>query len=410
MRIRWPVLGTALGLLNLTARLAAQTLPAPALPTPHPAEVDEAPARRGPWDYAVGAGIGWDGNIDFLVPNGPSGVAVVPHAGLARVFRGPHSELRATAAGRWTGHPGQEDLDRYNADFSLDGSYRRSPATRWRASASYRFGDSDSSRILVEQGVSLPVVKMRSLAAALGLSRRVSARTSLRIDGRIYRTAFDSPVLIDGESARGTVGLERQLDARSTAAAEYSMEHVGSEQRGSSYLTHFGSLQWTRVLSLRSAFLLEGGASYTPDAGRAGLERKESFFGGASFTRQVKRSSLRLFLRREVTPAFGSGASRVGLRAGMGAVIPMGRAWEVRIDASHVRPGTTEAADPSSASSDAFAALGRRVGRRLEVSGEARYRRRGAFSTLPVIEAFRAGLFLTLLTPSGRAIGPAPGF
>jgi hypothetical protein len=317
--------------------------------------------------------------------------------------------LRAAAAGRWTGYPDHKQLLHYNASFGADGSYRPSGSTNWWANAFYGFGYSDSSRILLEQGVSLPVVKTRSLAAELGLSKRVGTQTSVRIDGRFYHTDFESQGLMNGTSVRGTSGLEHHLDDRSTAAIEYALEYV-SNQADKPYLTHFGSLQWTRVLSVRSALLLEGGGSYTPDAARAGLQRKGSFFGGASFTRQVKRSSLTLFVRREVTPAFGIGVSRLELRAGLAAIIPMGRVWSLRMVAFHVQPEARLSVDRVYGSSDdAFAGLDHRLGRHLEVSGEARYRRRGATSAIPMIEEFRAGLFLTLLTPSGRAIGLGPG-
>jgi hypothetical protein len=395
-----------LGLLALPAMLLAQTLPVPSL-RPEPVE---APARPRPWEYAVGAGLGWDGNMHFLVPDGPSALAVVPRGGLARIFSGPRSSLRATAAGSWTGYPGQDEQRRYYVDLGLTGSYVRSPSTSWRASASYELGTSDSSRILLEQGVSLPVVRTRSFAGALGLTRKMGGRGSLRIDGRFYRTTFDSPALIDGSSLRGTLGVERPLGSRGTATVEYSAEHVRPDEPGRSHLTHFGSLQWTRILSQRSAILLEGGASYTPGAARAGLDRKESFFGGASFTRQVRRSSLTLFVRREVTPAFGTGASRLELRTGLRASVPMGREWELRVLASHVQPeGSGKGPGAQAASDDASAALGRRLGRRLEVSGEARYRRRGAMGAMPAVQTFQAVLFLTLLTPSGRALAPAPG-
>jgi hypothetical protein len=315
--------------------------------------------------------------------------------------------LRALAAGHWTGYRGHRELRRYFAHLSLDGSYRSSPSTSWRANASYELGDSVSSRILLDQGVSLPRVSMRSLTGALGLSRTVGAQTSLRIDGRYYRTEFDSPGLSSGDSVRGTVGLQRQLDYRSTAAVEYSVEDVLLDQAGRAYLTHFASLQWTRVLSLRSAILLEAGGSYTPDPARAGLERKESFFGGASFARRVARSNITLFVRREVSPAFGLGISRLELRAGLSATIPVGRAWELKVAASHVHPENPHAAGRLFASTDdAFAAVAWRLGRSLEVSAEAGYRRRGATSTFPRIEAFQGGLFLTLLTPSGGTIAP----
>jgi hypothetical protein len=430
VRVGLRLLGAAIGLFVLATGLTAQTLPVPVLPSENAPEPEPtlpsnlrpegppplaeavaaaAPAAPRPWDLALGVGGGWDSNIDFLVPNGPSGAAVFPRGGLARLFSGSHGLLRATATGRWTGYPDQK-LSRYYGDFGLEGDYHSSLSTSWRANASYGIGYTDSSRILVEQGVSLPVVKTRSIMGGLGLSRKMGPRTSLQIDGRFYRTEFDSPGLINGQSVRGTVGLDHQLSSRSTAAMVYALEYTRSDRAALYYTTHFGSLRWTRVLSPRSALLLEGGASYTPDAARAGLLQKGSFFGGATFTREVKGSSLTLFVRREVAPAFGIGVSRLELRGGVSATIPMGRAWDFRMVASHVQPQTARLVPGEyGLSDDAFVALDRRLGRGLQLSGETRYRRRGALGTIPMIESFQAGLFLTLFTPSGRALASAPG-
>jgi hypothetical protein len=419
-----------MGPLILVTTLAAQTLPMPILP-PEPAPVPEptpaptvpepgppplgeeletgAPRPARPWEYELGVGGGWDSNIDFLIPNGPGSVAVFPQGGLARVFSGPRGQFRATVAGRWTSYS-DRNLNRYYGDFGLDGDYRSSPSTHWRVNAAYDIGYSDSARILVEQGVLLPVVKTRSFTGVLGLSEKMGPQTSLEVEGRFYRTEFDSPGLINGESARGNVGLVRQLSNRSTAAIEYSFEYTRADQAGRSYATHFGSLRWTRVLSPRSALLLEGGAGYTPQAALAGLQRKETFFGGATFSRMVKGSSLTLFVRREVAPAFGIGVSRLEVRAGVSATVPMGRAWDLRLAASHVQPDTSPAAQVDALADDAFVALDRRLGRRLQLSGAARYRRRGALGTIPMIEAVQAGLYLTLLSPAWRAIALAPGF
>jgi hypothetical protein len=39
------------------------------------------------------------------------------------------------------------------------------------------------------------------------------------------------------------------------------------------------------------------------------MERRQSFYGGASYSREVGLSSVVLFARREVVPAFGLGVS-----------------------------------------------------------------------------------------------------
>jgi hypothetical protein len=373
-------------------------------PTPAVASAEApAPTRSRPWDFAFGAGAGWDDNIDFLVPDGPSAAALVPRAALARTLEWPRGRVRALASGLWRHYPDQADLRRHQADVVLDARYRSSEGTTWRASASGGLGDTVSSRILAAQGVALPRVRTRSLTGAVGLSTRLGARTSLRVDGRYYRTDFDSAGLVDGDSARASLGLERRVRSRSTAALEYSVEDVFSDQTGRSYLTHFGSVQWVRVLSRRGALLLEAGASYTPQAARVGLERKESFFGGGSFTRQAGRSSLVMFVRREVTPAFGLAVSRLEVRAGLGAALPVGRASRLRLLAAYVRPDRLPARDPvHAASADISVALSRRIGRSAEVSAEGRYRGAGASSALAATRAYQAGVFVTVFSPGGR--------
>jgi len=422
---RW-LLSASLGVLVPPASLVAQTLPVPRLPpapepTPspdppptlaaaaQPAEVP-APERPRPWEYSTGIGVRWDSNLDFLVPDGPSGLAVVPRGSLARVFWSPRGQVRTQAAGRFVGYADQNLRSRGYLDLGLDGGYRSSPSTTWRGSATYALGHSDSSQPLVDQGVLVPLVKTRTFTGSLGMSRQIGPRTSLRLDGRVYRIGFDSPDLVDGESLRGTVGLDLQLGSRNTVGIVYSLEDVLAGAVIGSYFMHFGSLQWTRVLSPRTAVLIEAGAGYTPDAVRANLDREQSFFGGASLTRQVRRASLIAFVRREVVPAFGVGASRLEVRAGLSATAPLGRDWRLRMASTHVRPDSPAASPRAYASADeASVALVRRLGMRLELSGDVLYRRRGATQSLPAIESFQAGLFLTLLSPSVRASEPEPG-
>lgn len=416
MRWWWRLAGAMLALIVVgAADVRAQTLPLPTLPAetpPSPAPGQNpaagppvnpllAPQRR--WEYATGVGVRWDRNISFLVPDGPSALALVPHASVARVFAGPRGQLKLGAGGRWIGYAEQENQRRGYVDFVLDGQHRASPHTTWRALASYSLGHSDTSQPLLDQGVLLPLVKMRTFTGALGVSRQVGTRTSLLLDGRYYRAEFDSPALFDGDSVRGTFALEHRLSARNTTAIVYALEDVLADPVGKAYLTHFGSLQWTRVLSPRTAVLVEGGASYTPDAARARLEQERTFFGGATLVRQVGRSSVTAFVRREVTPAFGSGASRLDLRGGLSVAVPMGRDWELRSSAAHIASSSpTDALRAYPSGDDATLRLIRRVGARIEISADGWYRRRAATLVLPSTESFQAGLFIALTSPRPR--------
>jgi hypothetical protein len=385
-------------LLLVAASAGAQTLPVPLLP-PAP----EAPVHPRGWEYAIGAGFGYDTNIDFLKPDGPSGFAFTPRAQINRALWSSRGRFDIIANGRWTGYPEETDLNRYYTEAGFVADYKLDDTTTLKADATYQYGYTDGAAVVLQQGVPLPLVKSQGFVSKLDLSRRVGTRTTLRVQGRYYVTHFDSPTLIDGESVRGALAFERQLSPRTTGALVYALEDfLGTNVGVESYVTHFGSFQWTRTLTQRSALLLEAGASYTPKAETVGLERKQAFFGGASYTLQSGLSHVAVFVRREVAPAFGLGVTYLETRVGARVDVPIGKEWIVRSGIALSRPDAPK--DPAqpviySPYVDSFAAVARSLGRYLEVSGESRYRRRGDTTATPTTSAFQVGVFVTLGPP-----------
>ena len=410
--VLWRV--AALAWLTLAAGTAsAQTLPVAPLPEPSPEPEAGAPAtagslavaaplRRRAWDYDLAAGGTYDSNVDF-VQGGDSLYAIEPRASLTRLIWGPRGEMRLRGSGRWIHYPEDPDRSRGYGDFSLEGTYKASPRTTLNLNASFELGYTDSSATLRDQGLALPLDQTRTVTAGLGVKRRLGERTTLRLGARGLLTEFDAPELIDGTSVRGTVALEQAFGARSTGALVYSFEEVLADDGGDAYNTHYASLQWTRVVSRHSALLLEGGVGYTPDPERAGLARKESFFGGASLTRELGRASLLAYVRHEVTPAFGTGDSRPQLRSGLQADVPLSRHFTFRVSGTYVAAEEADDASGFPASLDASGALGWRVARAFEVTAESGYRRRGAFGGSPSVDAWTAGLFLQIARPTARS-------
>ncbi len=417
-------IGAVVGPLILASGLSAQTAPVPTLPLPPQAPpgtgatpktpatgagvTDTAPPAQ--WDYGLGVGVAYDSNIDFRMPDGPSSWALTPRGNVARLFRSPQGQLRLGGTANWIGYQSEDALSRYNADFGLDGSYRSSVNTTWTVGASYQLGYSDRSQVLGEQGVMLPLVKTQTSAARLAVVRAVGVQTAVRLQGRFFRTEFNEEDietfgLSNGQSVRGTAGLERRFASRNTAAVEYSLE--AAEREGAqAYLTHFGSLQWNYFVTPRSGLLLEAGASYTPESVEAGLERREYFYGGASFTRQVGVSTVSLIARREVLPAFGLGVSRAQNRFGLSARIPIRHVWSLLLSGAYRMADIPEGApDDYGNRNEATVALTRRLGQHFEVSGEGRYRRRGATDVSPEIDQFLAGVFISLVGPSSTSGG-----
>ncbi len=410
------------------ALAAAQTQPLPQLPPdeeeaakaeqappPLPPSPDRTtqPATTGdrprPWTYGLGVGAIYESNIDFLTATGPSGLAVAPRGNVGRSFWNPKAQLRFNLDGRWRGYAQHSSLNRYYATGTVSASYRSSPVLSWSAAAYFGSGHTDGVRLLAEQGVQLPLAKTRSVGASLGGNRKFGTATSLRAGISVNRTSFDDKQpagapLFDGQSLRGTFGLDRRLGPRNSGSLEYSVERnlsFGSAAAGNTghYLTHFASMSWNHVLSPRSGLLLDAGASLTPNPGQAGLQRKAGFYGGASFNRKVKRSNVALFARREVTPAFGYGVSRLDDRVGLSVDMPLARAWALRANVLHVEPHASSGSFLDARSDDAALGLSRRLGRRLEASAEGAYRRYGATSQAAARASYTVGAYLTLLNP-----------
>ena len=409
----------ALGLcvLALATSLPAQTLPVPALPPVEKPPGIEAPATETgtgpakdatpvapqPWEYELAVGALYSSNVYYVQPDGSGSTAVLPSADVTRILASSRGELRVSASGSWTGYPAQAVESRFYFGGGLRGDYRLSPGTSVDGEFRYDVGYSDSTPILIEQGVALPLVKTQSLTGELGLTGRLGPRTSVRAGGRVLRATFDAPGFVDGNSFRGSLTLDRNVGARDTLGVMYALERSTGEPVVEPYLTHYGSLQWTHTLSNRSAMLLEGGASYTPDASGVGLERTTGFHGGLTFARKVGRSNVMVFLRREVAPAFGFGVSRLESRAGLNVDVPMGRRWNLRAEAVGTRPDPLkeEQADASHApSGDVSAAIGRRLGQRVLLTAEGRYRLRGEVASLPSVSDVQAVLRLTFGPPA----------
>jgi hypothetical protein len=391
----------------------AQTLPVPRLPLesgPESAEpaggslpvgggastsnpIATADEQR-PWEYGLSVGVVRSRNIDLLVPDDTAHTGILPRLDLARILSGPRGQLRISADASWVGYRSEFVRDRFYGSGAMRGGYQVSSTATVEGFFEYGMGYSDTAATLIAQGVPLPLVETRSLRGELGIRQRLGSLTSLLGSGRVYSTSFDGPGLVDGKSLRLTMGAERAVAARASLALVYSAEVIRSDSQPDPYLTHFGSLQWSHLLSERTGLLLEAGASYTPDASRADLQNGESFYGGLTVARRLGRSRVTAYIRREVAPAFGLGVSRLETRVGVRADVPAGRRWSLRGGGDYVHPAVPEDAGFASASSaDIVGGVTRRIGRLSALSAEVRYRRRGDIARAGPVSAIEAGIF-----------------
>ncbi len=414
-----------LGLILTATRFAdAQTLPVPTLPPaePTPAEPtpvaspphtkgtpekppiqmeQTAPASQPAWDCSVGVSAGYDTNVLF-VPNGPADGILRPRAECARFFRGARGDLRLHGSADGLFYASEDNPVPGAAELGLSGRHELTPNTSLTGEVYGGLGRTETNDLLTEQGVLFPAGRVRFLQATGTVRSQLGTRTSLAVTGTARADAFEAPQLVDSQSLRGSLSLDRQLSEKATLSTEYAAEWM---RVGADYLTQFASLKYDRRITTHAGLLLEGGVSHTGQAPDAGLSSTWNFFGGAAAARTLGRSNLLLYLRQEVLPAFGIGGLRLTTRVGVRAAVPLGQRWGLSLDASQSVPHAGSADEPQKASStDAEGILRRSVGRWFLVGAEARYRRRGPEGTLSAVDSFAGSISFTFRSTGTGAL------
>jgi hypothetical protein len=390
-----------------TGRLQAQTLPLPDIPPPPPTvPVAEQPAweqtRR--WEYAIGLGAGYDSN-PASTPQGVGDALATPLAALVRVLPGTKGQLRIRGSGLGFLYAEQRDWSRVDADLSAEGTRALSGRATWNIDFSAAIKHTDNNPVLDQQGVALGLSRTHMLQGSTDVAWETGRQSTVRAGGRVFYADFVDPLLVDSKSARVFLSLGRRVSQRSTLYARYDFE---TSWLGTVYNGHFGSLQLNRVLSGRSAVLLEGGASYSDVLAMSGLARTWNPYGGASFSWRAGSSSVVAYARSEVVPAFGVGGVWQVYRFGLQMSVPLGRAW-LDIDGSHADRRASGSAPEGNAPGEesvdeASLVLRKRVGRRSVVALQARYRHLDHGPAAPSVDSVRAALVLVLSSPAAGGI------
>ncbi len=416
----------ALGLAAVCATASAQTQPLPTLPSAGressqapeglPPDSDAVPegSRPSSSDYSLGVGAGWESNVGEQASAGPSDWAGGLRGRLERDVRRPRREIRLTAGGQGYFYAEQTAFNRLDGNVGMEGDFRFSPRTGGLLAFGFDYGHSDTSRILIDQGILLPLTRTIGYTADAGLQHQVSTNVVLRGGARALRVDFpDSGAFRDSTSLRLSAGASRRLGQHDSLSLDLSAERADGAQTGvpdrsTAFWTQYGSVQWAHVLSLHTAFLLEAGTSYTNLAMESGLGRSWSFFGGASLNHRVRSTTLTAYYRREVLPTFGLGGLRLANRVGLNANAPVGASFSIGVGGNYVRDSQSSQSliDPQSMI-DASLTLSNRLASQLTLSLESRYRRQLAAAGIPALDDFRVGLFLSFVPPSSaRPSGP----
>lgn len=382
----------------------------PAAGAAAPATTASGPARQASWDYSLGLALGWESNAGLMqLSDAPSDYAAQLRGNLARSVRTVRSTFNFAANAVAFTYLEQKDYNRLDGSLALDASRRFSAATTGSLGLSAGYFHTDSSPILGEQGVLLPLASTVNYTGNLAVNHQLSPRTSLGLSLRGYRVVFPDSEFDAGGSVRFGAEAARRPNPRDTLALSYGLERasvLGGVEPGTSsgaFWTHYGSGRWERVLSPRTAFGVDVGASYTQDAASSTLSQPWNFFGGVGLNRQINRSSLTAFYRREVLPAFGLGGLRLTDRLGLELTTPLGRNWSTALGGSYARTAGNEPLEDAIRYLDAHASIGRGLSRRLRLSLDGRYLYQSQAGETPAIDNYRVGLVLSF-GPGGHGL------
>jgi hypothetical protein len=396
---------------------AAQTLPIPR-PQPRPegetageaAEPTLETAARA-WDYSAGLGVGYAGNVNLSAGDGPGDFAGVLEASASRTLRSPKGQLRLSARGFGYRYAEQTADSAMNGSISIDGSQRLSQRATASATLNASLDQTQNTSILIDQGVLLAPQRTFFLTGDASATFRSSPANSWRAAVQGNRVDFpDSATLGASGSVRVTGGLDRTLGARDTLSLDLSGGRSSQPvtQGGplaGVYWTEYGSVRWARRQSPWTTFYVEGGASFASEGVEAGLQSRWNFFGGVSVSRQVKRSSLSAFYRREVVPFFGVGGLRLTDRVALNARVPIGERWAIDLGGVYVRAAPPDEAGDRQSAADANATVSRRLAGRLWLSATGRYLHRSAIGTISALDDVRGALSLVLVPPGSTPPG-----
>jgi hypothetical protein len=386
--------------------LPPQPLPAPSPPAtqppgalPLPAPVP-APSPPAPWDFELGMGGVWESNVEFVADRTEDWL-FVPRLHLSRLLWRPRAETRIAVDSAGFVYQEQKNLNRVDAAVGLEGTYELSRHVKWLIGGSYTYGHADTSSVLGEQGVLLPLTRADTITGSTGLAWQTGVRTTFSLGARYYGVQFEDPAYVDGQSLRASADLSRRMGPRDSLALVYAFERTDDQVKRD---THYGSLQYTTTIGRASGLLLEGGLSYTRDATDVELQDPWNYFGGVSVNHSLGRSNLAAFYRYEVLPAFGLGGVRAGHRVGLNATLPFGRFVELGLQGGYFDEKARGEVQPYR-STDAGATLGFRLAPVVLLSLQGDYRRQRTTGSSPSdVEDVRAGVFLSIVSRS-RASG-----
>jgi hypothetical protein len=334
-------------LLLLPAVLAHAQAPRPSpSPTPSPSPSPTPPGREeqpgGPgrddkspdvvgaerptstFLFSLGLHGGYESNIEFFVPDGPSDAWGALRASLSHTKRSQRGHFSLSLDGAGTRYQDNRSFDRIDGSGSIAASRQLSERSTLSFTGGASYLPTELSRTLITAGLVLPRDSTLGITGGLGLDVRSGERGTIGINLLYDRIDFESPDLLDTQSANATFRLIRKLSTRSDLSFTYGFLRTYVEE--SRFDNHWAALGWTRQFHRRLSLSLASGAGYSREPlDTGGVAQSWHYYGTAGLDGKIRRATVSIQFRRSINPAYGLGGNLLSSGALLSASIPIGR-------------------------------------------------------------------------------------
>ena len=354
------------------------------------------------YSFSLGLYGGYESNIEFFVPDGPSDAWGSARASLSHTKRSPRGNFSLSLDGAGTRYQDNRSFDRIDGSGSLAASRQLSERSTLSFSGSASYLPTELSRILITSGVQLPRDSTLGISGGLGLDIRSGEKGTVGFNLRYDRIDFESP-RPPGHPVR-ECDLPAQSQAEHPQRSLVQLRLPPDLRRGVQVRQPLGRARVDAPDPPAPVLSVASGAGYSREPIETGeLAESWHYYGTAGLDGRIRRSTINLQFRRSVNPAYGLGGNVLSYGALLSWSIPIGKARLPDVRGVH-----TWSEDPTSqteqfVSDDANASLSFQFVRELGMSLDYGYRRSDPAAG-EVVESHRAsiGFIYTFSRPSAR--------
>lgn len=278
------------------------------------------------WNLGVDIGEGYDSNVLFADATDPGDESSRLHANLALGVRAARGTVAVTGDGSGLLYRQERGLNQFTYAFGAKGTYDLSPRLTARVDGAERTSLSTDVSALGPGLPFLPLALSRTTAGSLGLSDRMSPRTTATVDASYTGVSFGTTGLANGETGTARLTVMHLLAPDASLGVTVVSEEIWTS-----------SVQWTPSAEAigdthLGPFVLRLHAGAATLLGERTAAETEPI-GGADFQYPAGRGAIEFRFDRGVNEVFGLGAVYITDALGLAYTHPAVLGFSVRVGA-----------------------------------------------------------------------------